>query len=260
MDKIIVNVVNFNKQYYFDQVGNLRLNAGDQVIIENSQILELAEVINSSDKKNVGSDLEMSDGRVIRKATAEDLVKIVENKMKAIEYIPICKEIIRKYDLAMKLIDADLSFDEKKLTFYFGAEGRIDFRNLVTDLIKKFKKMIRLQQIGARDEAKILGGFGRCGRKLCCQSFLKKVDSVTLDIAKEQNLSTGVSKISGACGKLMCCLSYELEQYRKLKEILPEIGSEIKIKQGKGRVIEQQILKTAVTVELENGERVKVQI
>lgn len=259
MKKIIISIPNINKQYYYDNPIEFKLKTGDKVIIENAQILEFAEVIGKTEEKT-SAELEMGLGAILRKATKEDQEKLSETKQKALAYLPICREIVENYHLPMKLVDADLSFDEKKLTFYFGAEGRVDFRQLVTDLIKKFKKLIRLQQIGARDEAKIIGGFGKCGRKLCCQSFLKKVDSVTLDVAKEQNLSTGVSKISGACGKLMCCLSYELEQYRKLKEILPEIGSEIKIKQGKGRVIDQQILKTAVTVELENGEKVKVKI
>lgn len=260
MEKIIVSLANLNKQYYFDNLKKLKLTPGDKVIIENAQIWELAEVVGEFDEKVTYTDLEMGSGEILRCVTQDDLGKLQEIKDKAVSLLPTCQEVIDKYQLAMKLIDADLSFDEKKITIYFGAEGRVDFRQLVTDLIKKFKKTIRLQQIGARDEAKIIGGFGKCGRKLCCQSFLKKVDSVTLDMAKEQNLSTGVSKISGACGKLMCCLSYELEEYRKLREILPAIGETIKTKHGSGKVVDQHILKTAVTVELENGEKVKVEI
>lgn len=252
MAKIILNFVNLNKQYYFETDQEFDFKCKDQILVKDNQIIELAEIFDL-DADNKISNLEIFEGKILRKITNEDQEKIKENKSQAIQYLAQCQEMINSYQMPMKLVDADLSFDGKKITFYFGSEGRIDFRKLVTDLVKKYKKLIRLQQIGARDEAKILGGYGKCGRVFCCKNYLKKVDSVTLDMAREQGLSSGIGKISGACGKLMCCLTNELEMYQKLKKGLPEIGSEIKIKQGKGKVIEHRLLKSSIIVELENN-------
>lgn len=265
MSKIILNFPNSNKQYYSEIDQGLDLKYKDQILVKDNQIIELAEIydLNADDKI---TNLEIFEGKILRKITLEDQEKIKENKDQAVQYLADCQEIINSYQMPMKLVDADLSFDGKKITFYFGSEGRIDFRQLVADLIKKYKKLIRLQQIGARDEAKILGGYGKCGRVFCCKNYLKKVDSVTLDMARDQGLTSGIGKISGACGKLMCCLANELEMYQKLKKKLPEIGTEIKTKQGKGRVIEQKLLKSSVIVELDSSkeknskERVEVAI
>jgi cell fate regulator YaaT (PSP1 superfamily) len=155
----------------------------------------------------------------------------------------------------MQLLDADLSFDEKKLTFYFTAPSRVDFRVLVSELAHTFKKIIRLQQIGSRDEARYLGGVGRCGETICCKKFLKgNLESVTLDMASDQNLAQmGSNRITGVCGKLMCCLKYELEYYQKVKKTMPALGTEINTEKGKGTVIGQNIVKKKVTVKLNEG-------
>lgn len=260
MDKIIINLPAINKKYIINNDKKIEFKIKDKVLIEVGQIVELGEVAESVSESSEAIDIESSEAKLVRKLTKDDEQTIYNQKKEAQSYISDCKEIISKYDIAMKLVDADLSFDGKKLTFYFSAEGRVDFRSLVTDLIKKYKKMIRLQQIGPRDEGRIIGGYGKCGRKVCCQSFLNKIDSVTLDMAKDQNLSTSAGKISGACGKLMCCLNYELNDYHKLRENLPKIGEIIKTKYGKGKVIDQYVLKSAVIVELENGERKEVEI
>lgn len=259
MDKIIINLPSINKQYLVDDK-KIDLKFKDKVLIEIGQIIEYGEVAQSIIESSESMDVESSDAKLVRKITKDDEKTILDRKKEAQEYISDCKEIIKKYNLSMKLVDADLSFDGKKLTFYFSAEGRVDFRSLVTDLIKKYKKMIRLQQIGPRDEGRIIGGYGKCGRKVCCKNFLNKIDSVTLDMAKDQNLSTSAGKISGACGKLMCCLNYELEEYHKLRESMPKIGGLVKTKYGNGRVIDQYVLKRTVLVELENGDKKEVDI
>ena len=161
----------------------------------------------------------------------------------------------------MELMDAELSFDEKKLTFYFAAEGRVDFRSLVSDLASTFRKLIRLQQIGARDEARFLGGCGRCGQVLCCRRFLKgDLDSVTLEMAQLQGLAAmGTARVTGCCGKLMCCLKYELDEYREAVKSLPKIGEKIKTEKGFGFVISQNILAKKVLVEVEDGSKLEVE-
>ena len=164
-----------------------------------------------------------------------------------------CQEKIQQHKLEMKLISAEYSFDRSKITFYFTSDGRVDFRELVKDLAKQFKARIELKQIGVRDEAKLLGGFGPCGMKLCCAKFLKSFEPVTIKMAKEQNLPLNPTKISGCCGRLMCCLGYEYQTYKKLMKGMPREGEIIKTKQGKGRVISVNALKRCVTVELEDG-------
>ena len=255
MKKIIVNFPNINKQYLFD-IKDGDYKVGDNVLVENNQIIEDGFIADYFENDAV-LDLEDGVGSIIRKVSDDDKKKISELSEKALEYLIECRDYVEKYQLPMKLINAQLSFDEKKLTIFFGAEGRVDFRQLVTELIKKYKKLIRLQQIGARDEAKIVGGFGKCGREFCCKKFLNKVDSVTLDMAKDQDMSTGISKISGACGKLMCCLSYELEAYKNLKEKMPKVGEKIKTQKGIGKIIDVNVIASNLVVQLENGERIK---
>jgi len=177
------------------------------------------------------------------------------------EMIPECQKKILRHRLPMELLDAELSFDEKKLTFYFTADGRVDFRALVSDLASSFKKLIRLQQVGARDEARFLGGHGRCGQILCCRKFLKgDLDSITLDMAQIQGLAAmGPGRITGACGKLMCCLAFEIEEYKKMAKNLPKIGDEIKTEKGQGIVISQNVLQKKITVELPDKSKLEVE-
>ena len=159
----------------------------------------------------------------------------------------------------MKLVKAEISFDQKYITFYFSAVTRLDFRELLKDLVKTFHKMIRLQQIGPRDEAKMISGLGPCGRELCCRGFLKKLESVPSDLVRVQRLSqVSSSKISGVCGKLMCCLAFETEMYRKLSKNLPKVGETISTKHGKGKVVEQDVLGQKVKVKLASGEQILI--
>lgn len=208
-------------------------------------------IINSSKRAE-------ADNKILRKATREDLKKIaaIEKEEERIFNIGVKK--IKKHGLSMKLIGVSLSFDDRNLTFYFTAEGRVDFRDLLKDLVSTFKKMIRLQQIGPKDATKFMGGFGPCGRRVCCQTFLSEMKSITMDLAREQNIE-GVtsSKISGLCGKLMCCLDYESEMYHQARKNLPKIGEEIGVKNQKGKVVGLNILSQKAIIELEDGSRVE---
>jgi len=239
----------------------MEFKTGNHILIENNKITEIAEIV--AVHKNKKIDKEKADQMVtiIRVLNDEDKKKVAELKKKSRDYIPICLEKIKKHEMiSMKLLDAELSFDEKKITFYFSAEGRVDFRELVSDLVKSCKKIIRLQQIGSRDEAKIMGGVGKCGREICCSTFLKDIESVTLDAAKEQDIVFGSSKLSGLCGKLMCCLAYELEEYKKIAAKMPKIGDIVKYKKDKGRVIGRNIIKETYRIQTEDGKVIEAEI
>lgn len=231
----------------------------DQILVDSGQVVELADIKAIKSKRSV-TEKEEFKGTILRKIIEKDKKKLNSLKKKAQEFLPLCEEKIKKYGLtSMKLLDADLSFDEKKLTFYFSTEGRIDFRELVSDLVRTFKKIIRLQQIGSRDKTKLFGGFGKCGRELCCFKFLPGVESITLDMAKEQGVTTSSSKISGACGKLMCCLTFELEEYKRLAKGMPEIGKVIKTKEGEGKVVAYNLLQQSFIIEKKDGQQIKVE-
>lgn len=264
MKYIIVKYPVGDQYFYFSYNKNYgKFKARDLLLIDTGQFIEViesVELIESLQKEKKYKNLQKGEGEILRKLNTEDCQRLADNKRFAKKLLPQCEKMIVRHKLSMKLLDADLSFDERKITFYFGAEGRIDFRQLVVDLIRTFKKTIRLQQVGTRDEAKIFGGFGPCGREICCSKFLHNMGSITIDMAREQNLSSGVSKISGLCGKLMCCLSYELEEYQKLKKRLPEIGKKIKTESGEGLVINQNILEQYVTVKLKDGKLEEVEI
>ena len=231
----------------------LKLTKGTQVILNTGQSLEVGEIM-CNECKCPAADLsyEQGEGEIERELTPEDLEKISHLKEKARDYLSLCEEKIKKYGLRMKLMDADLSLDESKITFYFGGSERVDFRELVLDLARNVHKVIRLQQIGSRDEARHFGGFGPCGQQICCARFLgKNLSSVTLESAKAQDMEEiNVGKISGLCGKLMCCLSYEQEVYKELAAVLPNVGDIVKIKQGEGKVIDRSILGGEYTVKI----------
>jgi len=240
--------------------GNHELLAGEEVLVEGEYGLEIAFVVQKElflqQKEEEGRDAKEKKAVVfIRKLNESDKEKAKKLNLVAKDFLEECRGKIAKYDLPMQLIDADLSFDEKKLTFYFTAPSRVDFRLLVSDLAHTFKKVIRLQQIGSRDEARYLGGVGRCGQLLCCKRFLKgNLESVTLDMATVQNLSgSGSNRVTGVCGKLMCCLKYELENYKDTKKNMPEIRSEYKTPSGKGIVISQNVVKNSISVKLDEG-------
>lgn len=235
-----------------------QLKVGDYVIIEAERGREYGQVI-SEPELVAEAEIEAPLRKVIRVASREDLRQIQENKKRTKEAVEICTKKIAQHKLDMKLVDAEYSFDRSKFIFYFTAEGRIDFRDLVKDLAHQFKARIELRQIGVRDEAKIFGGYGPCGRVLCCKSFLKDFEPVTVRMAKDQNLPLNPSKISGVCGRLMCCLGYEHEVYRALLQGLPKQGETINTKEGKGRVLSVDPLKRTVVVEVEEeGKQLKV--
>ncbi|WP_078556444.1 PSP1 domain-containing protein [Bacillus alkalicellulosilyticus] len=241
------------KIYYFSP-GELELPKGEWVIVETSRGIEYGKVV--IEKKEVGeNDVVLPLKQVIRIAEQKDKQIVEENKEAAKEAFEVCIEKIKEHDLDMKLVDVEYTFDRNKVLFYFTADGRIDFRELVKDLAAIFRTRIELRQIGVRDEAKMLGGIGPCGRILCCSSFLGDFEPVSIKMAKDQNLSLNPAKISGLCGRLMCCLKYENDHYESAKQALPDIGKEIKTIEGKGRVIGLNILESIVQVELYDPQR-----
>ncbi|NPV53585.1 MAG: stage 0 sporulation family protein [Firmicutes bacterium] len=204
------------KIYYFDPDG-IDVAAGDKVIVETSRGVEYGEVV-IGPKQVREEDIVSPLKKVLREATAEDEAQVEENKRREKKVFEICLQKIADHGLPMKLIDVECSFDNSKITFYFTADGRVDFRELVKDLASVFRTRIELRQIGVRDEAKMLGGLGPCGRPLCCATFLGDFEPVSIRMAKDQNLSLNPSKISGICGRLMCCLKYESDAYKRVKE------------------------------------------
>lgn len=238
------------KIYYFDP-GDLDLKVGDKVIVETARGIECGYVVHGITEKKE-EDLVMPLKKVLRKANAEDEKKLKDNEKHLKYAYNIALKKIAKHGLPMKLIDVEKTLDGSKIIFYFTADGRIDFRELVRDLAAVFKTRIELRQIGARDEAKMVGGIGCCGRELCCASWLTDFIPVSIRMAKEQNLSLNPTKISGVCGRLMCCLNYENKIYEDAKKQFPEIGTRVESLNGKGQVIGFNIFKNTVTVELDD--------
>jgi len=232
---------------------NMKLEVGDKVIVEADRGLEYGEVVSPSEKVTDTGQGDQAPRKIIRKANPWDEKQIAKNKAKTKDLMNICDRKIQEHRLPMKLVDAEYSFDRSKIIFYFTSENRVDFRNLVRDLANIFRVRIELRQIGVRDEARMLGGHGPCGRVLCCMSFLKDFDPVTIKMAKVQNLPLNPSKISGLCGRLMCCLGYEYECYRECSRGMPKVGREMKTEYGKGKVIAVNPLKRTVTVDLGEG-------
>ncbi len=238
------------KIYYFDPL-DIELEQGEKVIVETARGVECGEVVYSVrqvDESEVVAPLK----KVMRKATEEDIKQVEENKKKAVDAFKICLEKIRKHQLEMKLIDVEYTFDNNKILFYFTADGRVDFRELVKDLASVFRTRIELRQIGVRDEAKMMGGLGVCGRRLCCSSHLTEFHPVSIKMAKEQNLSLNPTKISGTCGRLMCCLKYEQEAYEDLIKRIPKIDALVKTPHGTGSIVYVKLLEEKVKVKLDN--------
>lgn len=228
------------KIYYFSPNG-LNVALGDKVIVETARGIECGEV--AMELKEI-SDEEISSPlkSVIRKATLQDLKTIEHNEQKEKEAFKICEDKILKHGLKMNLIDVECTFDNNKLLFYFTADNRVDFRELVKDLASVFRTRIELRQIGVRDEAKLLGGLGICGRPFCCKTFLGDFQPVSIKMAKEQSLSLNPTKISGTCGRLMCCLKYEQDCYEELLKVTPKVGALVKTPDGNGVVEDVNLL------------------
>ena len=234
------------KVYYFDP-GELELEIGANVIVETARGMEFGTVsmeATTVDEDNIVAPLK----RIVRVACEEDYRQHQENVKKKEKAMALCQEKIDKHGLVMKLIDVEYTFDKSKIIFYFTADGRVDFRELVKDLASVFKMRIELRQIGVRDEAKMLGGIGSCGRSLCCHSWLG--EPVSIKMAKVQNLSLNPAKISGICGRLMCCLKYENDIYMELRRGMPDIGEKVKTPDGLGKVVETVLLENKVKVRL----------
>lgn len=240
------------KVYFFDP-GYIRLNPKDKVIVETSLGEDIGEVVISKRElpdEKVSKDLK----RIIRLASSKDIKRQEDNKQKEKKAMEVCKEQIKKHKLEMNLVDVEYKFDGSKIIFYFTADGRVDFRELVKDLAAIYKTRIELRQIGVRDEVRKIGGNGVCGRELCCCSFLNNFDIVSIKMAKEQSASLNPSKISGNCGRLMCCLKYEQGVYEEKIKKLPKVGSIVKTEDGEGTIVSEEVLKERVKVQFKKDD------
>ncbi|MCU9594312.1 stage 0 sporulation family protein [Caldibacillus thermolactis] len=242
------------KIYYFDP-GDLVIEKEQFVIVETARGIEYGKVVIAN--KVVGEeDIVLPLKKVLRLADEKDRFQVNENRKAAKDAFEICADKINEHGLEMKLVDVEYTFDRNKVIFYFTADGRVDFRELVKDLAAIFKTRIELRQIGVRDEAKMLGGIGPCGRMLCCSTFLGDFEPVSIKMAKDQNLSLNPTKISGLCGRLMCCLKYENDEYEEAKEQLPDLGEMIYTSLGQGKVVGLNLMERIIQIELEEQEKV----
>jgi cell fate regulator YaaT (PSP1 superfamily) len=239
------------KVYYFDPAGS-QMKRGDSVIVETSRGIECGEV--AMENRQISDEkLVQPLKKLIRPATKNDLRKVEENHKKEKSAFQICLQKIAAHKLEMKLVDVEYTFDNSKILFYFTADGRVDFRELVKDLASVFRTRIELRQIGVRDEAKMLGGIGICGRPFCCSTFLGGFQPVSIKMAKEQGLSLNPVKISGICGRLMCCLKYEQEAYTDMIRVVPAVNTSVMTPQGKGMVTDRNLLSATVSVRLDSA-------
>ena len=247
-----VRFKNVGKIYFFAPAG-IKFKYGSKVIVETTRGLECGEVVlpnRQIEKGKIPSPLK----HIIRPASRRDLDTIEQNRVKEQEAFEICLEKISKHKLIMKLVNVEYTFDNSKILFYFTADGRVDFRELVKDLAGVFRTRIELRQIGVRDESKLLGGLGICGRPFCCNTFLSEFQPVSIKMAKEQSLSLNPTKISGTCGRLMCCFKYEQETYEELLRKSPKLGAYVKTPEGNGYVVDLNLLTGAYKVRLEKNQ------
>jgi cell fate regulator YaaT (PSP1 superfamily) len=253
-DVVGVRFKKAGKIYYFDP-GEISIEKDDFVIVETVRGVEFGRCVIAP--KQVGeNDVVLPLKKVLRIADQKDRMIVEENKQAAHDAYQVCSDKVNEHDLDMKLVDVEYTFDRNKVIFYFTADGRVDFRELVKDLAAIFRTRIELRQIGVRDEAKMLGGIGPCGRMLCCSTFLGDFDPVSIKMAKDQNLSLNPTKISGLCGRLMCCLKYENDEYEAAKEQLPDLGEIVQTSLGRGKVVGLNILERVLQVQFKDQERV----
>ena len=237
------------KVYYFDP-DSMNFKKGDKAIVETARGVECGEVA-MENREVPEEEIVKPLKRIIRAATEADLKIVAENREKEKKAFEICEQKIRAHKLEMKLVDVEYTFDSSKILFYFTADGRVDFRELVKDLAGVFRTRIELRQIGVRDESTMIGGFGICGRPFCCSSFLGDFQPVSIKMAKEQGLSINPTKISGTCGRLMCCLKYEQEAYEHLLRHTPKIGAIVATREGRGTVLDNNLLTGMLTIRLD---------
>lgn len=246
-----VRFKNMGKVYYFDPHG-VTVKPGDRAIVETARGMECGEV--AMENREVADETIVQPlKKLVRKATREDLRRVEENEKKAKNAFAQCEKKIAERGLDMKLVEVEYTFDNSKILFYFTADGRVDFRELVKDLAGMFRTRIELRQIGVRDEAKMIGGLGICGRPFCCGAFLNGFQPVSIKMAKEQGLSLNPVKISGTCGRLMCCLKYEQEAYQDLLRTTPKVNALVMTPEGRGVVIDQNLLTGKLTVRLDKS-------
>jgi cell fate regulator YaaT (PSP1 superfamily) len=247
------------KTYHFDP-DDLKLSLGDRVIVKTAKGVELGEIVSHAHEvpeREISRPLK----KVVRKANEDDLDKRRRHEEREAESLKLAQKKVAEHRLPMRLVEADQAFDESKLTFYFTAENRIDFRELVKELAGRFKTRIELRQIGVRDKARMVGGLGQCGQNLCCNVFLSDLNPVSIRMAKEQNLPLNPLKISGVCGRLMCCLRYEFEAYKDFNKRAPRKGACVETCDGhKGCVVERNVLRERVKIQGEDGKRTEVNL
>ncbi len=237
---------------------NVAIKRDDIVILDIEKTLEYGKVITDPNKVCTGKT-EAAAGKIMRTCSDTDLRQVVNNQMRAKDSFASCERKVKEAKLDMQLVQAEYSFDSTKLLVFFTAEGRVDFRNLVKDLAKMFRVRIELKQIGVRDKAKIIGGYGVCGRELCCSSYMKDFHPLSIKMAKDQGLPLNPQKISGVCGRVKCCMAYEFQVYREFSKTLPKMGAKVTTPEGeKGKVINLDILKRYVTIDLGEGKIQKV--
>jgi cell fate regulator YaaT (PSP1 superfamily) len=246
------------KTYHFDAAG-LPLQKHDQVIVE-TDIGVVLGTVTTEVKPAPAARLPQDLKKVMRIATAEDLNIRAEHALMEQQALAYCIDRIRERKLPMKLINVECLFDKSKVIFYFTAENRVDFRELVKDLVQRFKLRIELRQVGARQEARMIKGLGICGREVCCASLLHNLDRVSVKMAKEQSMSLNPEKISGLCGRLMCCLAFEYDGYVDMKKNMPKCGKMIQCEEGKCKVIRQHALQGEIVVQLENGKEITLNV
>lgn len=244
--------------YYFDPA-NIKPNFGDDVIVETERGLQYGKIATLIVEKNEKS-LNMPLKRIIRIATKDDRKKHELNLNEEKKAMKECEKLIKKYNLNMKVIDANFTFDKEQLMYHFLSDSRIDFRNLAKELAGIFKTRIELRQIGVRDKAKEIGGIGPCGRTLCCTDYLVNFDSVSINMAKNQNLSLNPNKINGSCGRLLCCLTYENDVYEEYRKSLPNLGNKVKYNEKNGKVVELNILKKSYTILTDDDEYLTIEV
>jgi len=259
MGKIVQIQLGEYRSVHFYDLNNVACNRDDYVILEVDRGSEFGKIVSDVDMA-CREKTDRMKGKVLRKATEGDMKQIENNRMKAKEALGICLRKINDRKLDMRIVKAEYTFDSSKIIFSFIAEGRVDFRSLVKDLARVFRVRIELKQIGVRDKAKIVGGYGVCGRELCCTSYMKAFHPLSIKMAKEQGLPLNPSRISGACGRIKCCMAYEFTVYKEHSKSLPRLGEKINTDMGRGRVVDVNILKRLVSVDVGEGKIVKTVI
>ena len=246
------------REYYFDTDG-ITLTAGENVIVETQNGIEFGTV-SAANHEVEDSTVVKPLKKLLRRATEKDIKKVAENRKKQDEAFGICEELIAQHQLDMKLVEVEYSFDSNKIVFFFTSDGRVDFRELVKDLAARFHTRIELRQIGVRDEAKLLGGLGICGQPYCCKQFLSDFQPVSIKMAKEQGLSLNPTKISGSCGRLMCCLKYEQDAYEYLNSFTPNVGATVQTDEGPAVVTDANVITGNLFVKLVDSDSIPFKV